>query len=358
MIPEFAYRGRKVVVTGGLGFLGSNLALELCRRGAEVTVVDAQVEGCGSNPFNIEEAGAAIRQVRGGIEDEEVAAETLPGQEVIFNLAGEISHIHSVHYPERDLDLNARAQLRFVEYAKRLAPRARIVYASSRQVYGPPDYLPVDERHPVRPVDVNGVHKLAAEFYHRLASTLAGQQTVCLRLTNTYGPRQALNLPWQGFIGTFFARLLSGSPLTVYGDGRQLRDMLYVDDAVRAFLAAGCAPLPTDTPHTTLNVGGPEPLELLRIAEILAGAGGLQPAGGPPVRLVPFPPERRKIDIGSYTADDRRFRAWSNWRPEIHFADGAARTLDFYRQHARHYPTSDSADRPEAGPPRVPGRLA
>ena len=285
-------------------------------------------------------------------------AAALPRAEVIFNLAGEISHIHSVLYPERDLDLNARAQLRFVEHVKRQAPRARIVYASSRQVYGPPDCLPVDERHPVRPVDVNGVHKLAAELYHRLASTLNGQETVCLRITNIYGPRQALNLPWQGFIGTFVARVLAGHALTVYGDGRQLRDMLYVDDAVRAFLAAGSAPLPADTPHTTLNVGGPEPLALLRIAEILAGAGGLQPPDGPPVRLVPFPSDRKKIDIGSFTTDDRRFRAWSGWRPEVGFADGAARTLVFYRQHAGHYPLTDPAGRPEDDPRRVPGRLA
>ncbi len=328
------YSGRRVLVTGGLGFLGSNLALALWRAGAAVTVVDSMVGGCGANERNLAEAGGAVVLRKDDIGDQAAMARVLPGQDVVFNLAGEISHTRSMSWPERDLDLNARAHLRFLECCRRHAPSSRIVYAGSRQIYGPPDYLPVDERHPVRPADFNGVHKWAAESYHRLLSLVYGVETVSLRLTNIYGPRQALNLPWQGFIGRFIALALRSQPIPVYGDGRQLRDMLFVDDAVEALLLAGSAPLPSDVSHAAFNLGGPEPLPLSRIAELVTEAAG-SPA---PVRYVDFPAGRKKIDIGSYYADDRAFRAWTGWSPQIRFTDGIRRTLDFYRSRSADYP--------------------
>jgi UDP-glucose 4-epimerase len=340
------YRGKQVLVTGGLGFIGSNVALALWREGAAVTVIDGVIPGCGANEHNLDPAGGAIRVVRADIGEAEAVAEVLPACQVIFNLAGEISHPNSILSPERDLDLNARSQLRFLESCRRLAPSARIVYASSRQVYGTPEYLPVDERHPVNPTDFNGVHKLAAERYHRLFSAIHGLETVSLRLTNVYGPRQALHLPWQGFIGTFFARALRGEPLSVFGDGSQLRDMLYVDDAVEAFLRAGLAPLPGEARWIVCNLGGPRPLTLTEIARTLVGE-----------RLVhvPFPEDRRKIDIGSYYTDNRRFQSWTGWVPQVDFAEGAARTLAFYREHVSIYLPSgaDRADRSAAGAPAV-----
>ncbi len=336
------YRGKQVLVTGGLGFIGSNVALALWRGGAAVTVVDGVIPGCGANEHNLAPAGGAIRVVRADVGDAEALAEVLPGCQVIFNLAGEISHPNSILFPERDLELNARSQLRFLESCRRLAPSARILYASSRQVYGTPEYLPVDERHPVNPTDFNGVHKLAAERYHRLFSVIHGLETISLRLTNVYGPRQALHLPWQGFIGAFLARTLRDEPLCVYGDGSQLRDMLYVDDAVEAFLLAGLAPLPGEGRWIVCNLGGPRPLTLTEIARALAGER---------VTYAPFPEDRRKIDIGSYYTDDRQFRAWTGWTPRVDFAEGVARTLAFYREHASIYLPSgaDRADRPAAG---------
>jgi UDP-glucose 4-epimerase len=341
-----SYGGKRVLVTGGLGFIGSNVALALWRQGASVTVVDGMIPGCGANEHNLDPARGAIAVIRADVGDAEALADVLPGQQVIFNLAGEISHPNSILFPERDLDLNARSQLRFLESCRRWAPSARVIYASSRQVYGTPEYLPVDERHPVNPSDFNGVHKLAAERYHRLFAVIHGLETVSLRLTNVYGPRQALHLPWQGFIGTFLARALRGEPLTVFGDGSQLRDMLYVDDAVEAFLAAGVAPLPDETRWIVCNLGGPRPLTLSEIARTIAGEQ---------VTHIPFPEDRRKIDIGSYYADDHRFRAWTGWAPQVDFAEGIARTLAFYQEHAPIYlpACADRADRPQAGSPPV-----
>jgi len=338
-VKRVRFRNKTVLVTGGLGFIGSNIALALMREGAQVTVVDAAVEGCGANDHNLDEAGGAIRVVRADIADEEAMAEALPGQQIVFNLAGEISHGNSVRYPERDLDLNARSHLRFLESCRRWAPQARILYASSRQVYGTPEYLPVDERHPVHPADFNGVHKFAAETYHRLFSILHGLETVSLRLTNVYGPRQALHLPWQGFIGTFLARALRGETVRVFGDGTQLRDMLYVDDAVEAFLRAALAPLPGSARWLVCNVGGPRPLSLSEIARTVAGGDFIH---------VPFPETSKLIDIGSYYADDSLLRSWTGWAPHVEFAEGVARTLAFYRDHAAIYlpQAADRLDRP------------
>jgi nucleoside-diphosphate-sugar epimerase len=256
-------------------------------------------------------------------------AAALAGCETVFNLAGEISHIHSIQHPERDLNLNVGAQLCFLRTCQKAAPHARIVYASSRQVYGVPECLPVNERHPIRPVDFNGVHQWAAENYHFLFSSLFGMDVVCLRLTNVYGPRQSLRQACQGFVGNFFRLALHGEKLPVFGDGRQLRDMLYVEDAVHAFLQAGAAPL--HGAHI-FNVGGAPPLSLFEIAESIARA-----AGSSPVECVPFPEGRQVIDIGSYHSDISKIRRELAWEPQIDFATGVEKTVAFYRRFAEHY---------------------
>ena len=327
------YRDRLVLITGGLGFLGSNLALALQRAGARLTVVDAMIPGCGANASNLE--GAGIRLERCDIGDGSAMERLLPGAEVIFNLAGEISHTRSVTHPERDLDLNARSQLRFLMSCRRLAPRARVIFASSRQIYGVPKYLPVDENHPVCPTDFNGIHKWAAETYHRILSVTDDMETVCLRLTNVYGPRQALNLPWQGFIGTFLSRALRGLPVEVYGSGSQLRDMLYAGDAVEAFLGCGECPLEAGGRHAVFNIGGPKPLPLAGIAEAVVEAA--RPTRSE-VTYIEFPPSRRKIDIGDYYADNRAIGRWCGWSPRVAFAEGIRETVEFYRQRAGEYP--------------------
>jgi nucleoside-diphosphate-sugar epimerase len=323
------YRNSKVLVTGGLGFIGSNLALRLAACGAEVTVIDASVEGCGANPHNLSGAGSLIRVIPTDIRDAAAISSTIRECEVIFNVAGEVSHLQSMKDPQRDLDLNASAQLQFLEDCARQRPGIRVVYASTRQIYGAPRYLPVDESHPIQPLDFNGIHKYAATAYHQILTATGRLDAVVLCLTNVYGPRMALNVPTQGFLGGFVRKAMLGEPIRVFGDGCQLRDPVYVDDAVDAFLRAGVATTPV---NRIWNVGGPEALPLSSIATAIAAA-----ADSPAPVFQPFPPALKRIDIGSYYSNSARIRDDLGWSANVDFDRGIARTVEYYRQGLQYY---------------------
>ncbi|MFN0167659.1 MAG: NAD-dependent epimerase/dehydratase family protein [Bryobacteraceae bacterium] len=323
------YERKKVLVTGGLGFIGSNLAIRASALGADVTIVDSAIEGCGANPHNIAAIRDRARLISLDIGQAADFENAIAESDVIFNVAGEISHLHSMQFPERDLEINTVSQLKFLNIVRQVAPGARVVYAGTRQIYGAPECLPVDERHPVNPVDFNGVHKYAASMYHHMLTRMGLLDAVVIRLTNVYGPRMALHIPSQGFLSTFLRRMVLGEGLEVFGDGRQLRDALYVDDAVDAFLAAGeCRRPPSDT----YNVGGPMALPIAEIAHLCA-----EVAGGVPVSFRPFSRELKQIDIGSYVADWRRIEHELGWTPKVDLLEGMARSLDYYRQNLDHY---------------------
>jgi UDP-glucose 4-epimerase len=317
-------RDTPVIVTGGLGFIGSNLALRLAEEGARVTVIDPCVPGCGGHPQNIDGAAAPIEVLNINISAVEKLERAIRQARIIFNLAGEISHMHSMQDPERDLHLNTVTQLRFLQAVVQWNPGVRVVYAGTRQVYGVPEYLPVDEEHPVNPVDFNGVHKYAATMYHLMLSRNGWLDACVLRLTNTYGPRLSLDVPGQGFLSTYLRRLARGERLEVFGDGQQLRDPMYVDDVVDAFLLVGTT---AQLPSRSYNIGGPEALSLQEIARQASHAAGV---GEPTLR--PFPDERKAIDIGSYRTDYGRIAAELGWSPTVHFSDGITRTLAHYRR--------------------------
>jgi UDP-glucose 4-epimerase len=253
----------------------------------------------------------------------------LEGLEVVFNLAGEISHSHSMAYPERDLEINTWSQMVFLRECSARIPGVRMVYAGTRQVYGRPEYLPVDELHPVAPVDYNGVSKHAAAEYHLMLTRAGLLDAVIMRLTNTYGPRLAVNVPCQGVLPVYFMRLLLGLPLEVFGSGGQLRDPIYVDDVVDTMLRAGAA---EKLQSRIFNVGGPDALPLREIAAILSRL-----AGAPAPVYRPFPGEASRIDIGSFYADSTRIRRELKWQPNTSLESGAARTLEFFREHLRNY---------------------
>lgn len=322
------FTGKQALVTGGLGFIGSNLALRLLAEGAVVTVMDSAVPGCGANEANLRDAAGHITIIRDDIRHAARYAEQLRSLDYVFNLAGEISHINSMRNPMRDMDLNASAQLEFLLALKELRPGVRVVYAGTRQIYGAPQFLPISESHPVRPIDFNGVHKYAAESYHRLLTEIGELRAVVLRLTNVYGPRMALNIPQQGVLGHFFRRALLGDDLEVFGDGRQLRDPVYVDDIVDAFLMVAAADNPE---HEIYNAGGLEGIPMVEIARELARAGGGE------LHLREFPEGHKSIDIGSYTTDWTRIHQEFGWAPRITLSEGILKTLDYFRPRAASY---------------------
>jgi UDP-glucose 4-epimerase len=316
------YAGAKVMITGGLGFIGSTLALRLVELGADVLVIDSLVPDYGGNPANL-----AGFETRLGIEivdlrDRPAMRRLLPGQRFIFNLAGQIAHLASMTEPLVDLEINAAAQLALLEDCRTINPEAVIVYASTRQIYGKPDYLPVDEVHPLRPVDVNGINKLAAESYHLLYQRVYGMPAVALRLTNTYGPRMRIKDARQTFLGIWLRRVLEGGGFEVW-EGAQKRDLTYVDDAVEAFLHAAANPACFGGAY---NIGGPPPVTLEELAWLMIRIGG---AGC--FETKSFPADRKRIDIGDYWADDRRFRAATGWAPQIAIEDGLGRSFDYFR---------------------------
>jgi nucleoside-diphosphate-sugar epimerase len=316
------FDGVRVLITGGLGFLGSNLARRLAPLGARVTLIDSLEPNQGGLLHNAAGIEDRVAIEIGDLRDAALLERVLPGQEVIFNLAGQTSHLDSMHDPQLDMELNCRAQLSLLEAWRRLAAEARVVFASTRQIYGRPDYLPVDEAHPLRPVDINGVHKLAGETYHRLYGEVYDLKAVVLRLTNTYGPRMRIKDARQTFLGVWIRAALEGRPFEVWG-GAQLRDFSYVDDVTRAMLLAAATP---EAFGEVFNLAGSPPASLLETAEILAGLTG----GGFEVRA--FPAERQRIDIGDYHADDRKFRALTGWSPQVGLAEGLGQTLGYFRE--------------------------
>jgi UDP-glucose 4-epimerase len=323
------YKGRRVLITGGLGFIGSNLARELVALDADVLLVDALIPEYGGNPFNIADIRDRVTVNISDVRNESITKRLVADREVIFNLAGQVSHIDSMRDPYTDLDINCRAQLSLLEACRKFNSGVRVVYAGTRQVYGKPDHLPVDEQHLVRPVDVNGINKAAGENYHLLYSQVFGVRASSLRLTNVYGPRQLVKHNRHGFIGWFMRLAIEDREIPVYGDGSQLRDFVYVDDAVDAFLRAGA----TDVcDGGVFNVGGERPIAHADLVKML-----VEVAGGGRVRLVDWPAEKKRIDIGSFYSDWSKFAAATGWRPTVDLREGLERTVTFYREHLSQY---------------------
>ena len=325
-----AYRGRSVLVTGGLGFIGSNLAHRLVEIGdVEVTLIDSMEKDQGGNLFNVDDIKDRVSIHIANLQDSAIVSHLVAGVDYVFNLAGNVSHLDSMSLPLRDLDLNCAAQLSLLEACRSFNPHVRIVFTSTRQVYGKPLYLPFDEDHRCSPVDINGVHKLAAEQYHLLYHRAYGLRTTCLRLTNTYGPRQLLHHNRQSVIAWFIHQALAGQAIQLFGEGRQKRDFNYVDDVVEALLLVGAS---EKTEGEVYNLGSTEPVTLAHVAEELiwlTGKGSLA--------YVPFPPERQLIDIGNCYSSYRKIAEAVGWEPSVSLHNGLQRTVEYYRKHQSHY---------------------
>ena len=331
------YRGCRVMITGGLGYIGSNLARQLVSLGAEVLLVDSLIPDYGGNLFNINGIEDRLRVNIADVRQTSSMNHLVRGQDVIFNLAGQVSHIDSMRDPYTDLEINCRAQLSILEACRRYNPSVKVVFAGTRQVYGRPSSLPVTEDHLVKPTDVNGINKAAGEYYHLVYNDVFGVRACSLRLTNVYGPRQLIKHNRQGFIAWFIRLALEDREIQIYGDGSQLRDFVFVDDAADAFLRAGA----NDASNgQVFNVGGLEPIAHRSLVELLVSV-----AGSGRYSCVEWPAEKKAIDIGDFYADSSLIQRTLGWQPVTKLREGFERTLAFYRQYAEHYlpPTPSQA---------------
>ncbi len=322
------FAGAKVLITGGAGFIGANLARRLVAAGAAVTIADSLIPEYGGNFANLEGIRDKVFLNITDVRDPHAMRHLIQGQDFLFNLAGQTSHMDSMADPFTDLEINARAQLSILEACRAHNPKLKIVFAGTRQIYGRPDYLPVDEEHPIRPVDINGIHKVAGEWYHLLYNNVYGIRSTVLRLTNTYGPCMRIKDARQTFVGIWVRLVLEGKPFEVWG-GEQLRDFTYVDDCVAALLLAAGSP---KADGRVYNLGGDGVVSLRELADALIAAQG----GGSFV-LKEFPAERKKIDIGDYYSKDARIRDELGWKPAVPLAEGLKRTLAYFAPRLEQY---------------------
>ena len=328
--PFSEYKGRSVLITGGLGFIGSNLAHRLIEIGdVEVILLDALIPDQGGNLFNIEAIKDRVKLHLANVGDDYVVNHLVGGVDYIFNLAGNVSHLDSMLDPRHDMELNCAVHLTLLEACRNFNPHVKIVYTSTRQVYGRPVYLPLDEEHRIAPLDINGINKFTAEHYHQLYHRVYGTRAVCLRLTNTYGPRQLVAHNRQGFIAWFIRQAIDGGVIELFGEGKQRRDMNYIEDVVEALLLAGASEA---AEGEVFNLGGDEPVALSYLAEEL-----IKITGRGSVTSVPFPPERQLIDIGNTYSSYQKIKSTLGWKPRAPLKEGLTQTVQFYQQHYDHY---------------------
>jgi UDP-glucose 4-epimerase len=321
------FKNKKILITGGAGFIGSTLAHHLVKYGAIVTIVDSMIPDYGGNLYNLNGIRDKIRINFSDVRDRYSMEYLIGGQDYLFNLAGQVSHIDSMKDPFDDLEINAKSQLSILEACRHFNPEIRIVFASTRQIYGRPKYLPVDENHPLDPPDVN--NKLAGERYHTLYSKIYGLHCSVLRLTNVYGPRQLMKHDRQGFIGWFIRQIVTNEKIKLFGTGEQKRDLVFVDDVVEALLLAG---LSDNAKGSIYNLGGAEPISLRNLIELMIEINGCGE-----YELVPFPDERKKIDIGDFYSNYKKITNELGWKPKILLREGLTQTFEFYRQFGKYY---------------------
>lgn len=323
------FSNKKIIITGGMGFIGSNLACHLVKMGANVTLIDSLIPEYGGNLWNIESIKDKVRINISDVRDENSMRYLVRGQDYLFNLAGQTSHEDSMNAPHTDLDINCRAQLFILEACRNYNPEIKIIFTSTRQIYGRPQYLPVDEIHPLYPVDINGINKISGEWYHLVYNSVYGIPLTVLRLTNTYGPHMRIKDARQTFLGIWIKKLLEGKPIQVFGDGKQIRDYNYIDDVISALLLTASS---EEGKGEIYNLGGSMPINLIETAELLIHLNG-----GGIYEIIPFPEKRKKIDIGDYYADYRKIQSKFGWKPVTSLAEGFKKTIDFYRKFLNHY---------------------
>ncbi len=323
------FSGADVLITGGLGFIGSALARRLVHLGAKITLVDSLIPEYGGNLFNVHDIRDRVTVDVTDVRDAAAMSSLIKNRQFLFNLAGQTSHLDSMTDPITDLNINAAAQLQILEACRLHNSDLKIVFASTRQVYGRPKRLPVNESHPLNPVDVNGINKLAGEWYHLLYNDVYGIRACALRLTNTYGPGMRVKDARQTFLGIWIRHLIENKTIQVFGTGEQRRDFNFVTDVVEALLAAAAS---DKADGQIFNLGHHEQINLKELAELMVRING-----GGRYELIPFPEDRKTIDIGDYFADFGKMKNLLEWSPQVTLEEGLSETLEYYRNHHAHY---------------------
>ena len=322
------YKNKKILITGGLGFIGSTLAIRLVEEGAKVVIVDALISGYGGNRFNIEPVKEEVKVVIADIREGGVIDRLVTDKDIIFNLAGTLSHIDSMMDPMTDLEINCRAQLSLLESVRKYNPKVRIIFAGTRNQYGKARYLPVDENHPQEPTDINGINSIAAEKYHLMYTKVYGIKTVSLRMTNTYGPRHQMKHSRQGVLNWFLRLLMEEEEIKLYGGGKQIRDVNYIDDVVGALLTVGAAKRGWGEAYN-LGGAGVSLYDFVQKAIKINGRGK--------VKTVPFPNARKKIEVGDYIASYEKITKTYGWKPQVSLDAGIKKTFEYYRKYKKYY---------------------
>lgn len=320
---------KNIIISGGLGFIGSNLAIRLVDLGANVTIVDSLIPEYGGNLWNIEPVKGKVKINISDVRDEYSMQNLIQCQDYFFNLAGQTSHLDSMQNPFTDLEINSKAQLSILEACRKYNPTIKIIFASTRQLYGKPQYLPVDEKHPLFPVDVNGINKLSGEWYHIVYNHVYDIKTSVLRLTNTYGPRMRIKDARQTFLGIWIRNLIEDKPITIFGDGSQIRDYNYIDDVVDAFLTVAGS---DQWNGSIFNLGHDEPISLKTTAEIM-----IEEYRAGNYIFKPFPADLKKIDIGDFYSDFGKIKELLGWCPKVAINEGIKETLDYFRNNYQYY---------------------
>ena len=320
---------KKILITGGLGFIGSNLALRLVKYNNNVTILDSLIPEYGGNKRNIDKIKNRVTVNVSDVRDHHSISQLIKDQDYLFNLAGQTSHLDSMNDPISDLDINAKAQLSILEACRKNNPNIRIVFASTRQIYGKPKYLPVDEKHPLHPVDVNGVNKIAGEQYHILYHKVYGISSSVLRLTNTYGPRMRIKDARQTFLGIWIRNLLEKKPIQIFGDGKQRRDYNYIEDVLDALLITAKE---ENAIGKVYNLGAPDPLSLEDTAKIMC-----KDIEGSKYTMIPFPEDRKAIDVGDFICDYSAFHNQFGWEPRVNFEEGIQSSLEYFQKEIEYY---------------------
>ncbi len=323
------FSGARVLITGGLGFLGSSLALALVERGAQVTLMDNMLPGHGANLFNLEPIRERVAVSFSDIRDANVMNYLVQGQDFIFHLAGQVDHILSLSDPYPDIDINIRGAATVVEACRHHNPGVRLIYTGTRGQYGEAVKLPVDENAPTQPKVLEEISNLTAEKIILMYHHVHGVRAALLRLTNTYGPRGQMRHPRYGVVNWFIRQVIDGETIKVFGDGKIKRDFLYVDDCTDALLQVALC----DAAYGEIfNVAVGMPTDFIELANTLVEA-----AGGGRWEFAPFSPERAAQEPGDFYADVAKIKRIVGWQPTRSLRDGLAQSIVYYRQHKAHY---------------------